>query len=124
MANSSGVQVSVNLAFPVAGVAFKVSASDSSDGGATAFRLSVTDVDGGRDIPFRVDASRPLADWVRGYSRWLVRARVSATFDENAITGTFQEGLTAEQTLEGVAHACDMIRQRFELYEESVLEGE
>lgn len=122
MANSSGVQVSVNLAFPVAGVAFKISANDSG-GGATAFRLSVTDVAGQRDIPFRVDASRPLADWVRGYSRWLVRARVSATFDENAITGAFHEGLTPEQTLEGVAHACDMIRQRFELYEESVLEG-
>ena len=124
MANSSGVQVSVNLAFPVAGVAFNVSASDPADGGATAFRLSVTDTDDGRDIPFHVDASRPLADWVRGYSRWLVRARVSATFDENAVTGTFHEGLTPEQTLEGVAHACDMIRQRFELYEESVLEGE
>ena len=122
MANSTGVQVSINLAFPVAGVAFKIDATDSADGGATAFRLSVTDTDGGRDIPFRVDASRALADWVRGYSRWLNRARVSATFDENAITGTFHEGLTPEQTLEGVAHACDMIRQRFELYEESVLE--
>ncbi len=122
MANSTGVQVSINLAFPAAGVAFKIDANDADDGSATAFRLSVTDTDGGRDIPFRVDASRALADWVRGYSRWLNRARVSATFDENAITGTFHEGLTPEQTLEGVAHACDMIRQRFELYEESVLE--
>ena len=122
MANSTGVQVSVNLAFPVAGVAFKIDANDSADGDATAFRLSVTDTDGGRDVPFTVDSSRPLADWVLGYSRWLNRARVSATFDENAITGTFHEGLTAEETLQGVAHACDMIRQRFELYEESVLE--
>ena len=123
MANSSGVQVSVNLAFPVAGVAFKIDANSSADGGATAFRLSVTDVGRRARHPFRVDASRPLADWVRGYSRWLNRARVSATFDENAITGTFHEGLSPEQTLRGVSEACDMIRQRFELYDESVLEG-
>ena len=120
MAISTATQVSVNLAFPAAGVVFNVNA-DPSDGG-TVFRLSVTDISGDRDIAFRVDDSRVLADWVRGYSRWLIRARVSATFDDHAITGTFADGITPEQTLQGVSDACDMIRQRFDLYEESVLE--
>ena len=35
--------------------------------------------------------------------------------------GTFRDGMTAEQTLLGMREACDMIRQRFELYEESVI---
>ena len=68
-----------------------------------------------------VDASPQLADWVRGYTRWLARARVSASFDENGIAGTFATGLTPEQVLQGVRDACDMIRQRFEPYEASVL---
>ena len=121
MAATSDLQIKINLAFPNAGVAFKIDAN-SSDGGATAFRLSVTDISGERDVAFRVDDSRVLADWVRGYSRWLIRARVSATFDDHAITGTFADGITPEQTLQGVSDACDMIRQRFDLYEESVLE--
>ena len=41
--------------------------------------------------------------------------------DEHSITGHFAGGLTPEQMLEGVRDGCDMIRQRFDLYEESVL---
>ena len=35
--------------------------------------------------------------------------------------GTFADGLTPEKLLEGVQGACDMIRQRFELYDASIL---
>ena len=42
---------------------------------------------------------------------------------EDSISGTFAPTLTSEQTLEGVQLACDMIRQRFELYTESVVAG-
>ncbi len=58
---------------------------------------------------------------MRGYSRWLVRARVKATHDESGITGTFAPDLQPEQVLQGLRDACEMIRQRFELYEESIL---
>ena len=95
------VQVSVNLAFPAAGVAFKVSANDPADGGATA---------SGCPLPTRTADATSHSAWTprapsptgcAATAAGLVRARVSATFDENAITGAFHEGLTPEQTLEG-----------------------
>ena len=85
------------------------------------FRLTVTDLAGERNIPFTVAGSPQLADWVRGYTRWLVRARVTATHDEQAITGSFAAETPPEQVLQGVRDACDMIRQRFDAYGESVL---
>jgi len=124
MLTDSSVRASVNLAFPKAGVIFNINVEPSTgdtDGQAPTFRLSVTDAEQARAVPFTVDASPPLADWVRGYSRWLVRANVSATFDESGISGTLASGLTPEQLLRGISDACDMIRQRFGLYQESVL---
>ncbi len=118
--SNSGVNLSVILPFPTAGVAFNISVA-SEDEGALTFSLNVTDLNGGNALPFSVDVSPCLADWVRGYARWLVRAGVRATHDSGGITGTFGESMTAEQVLLGVRDACDMIRQRFELYEESVL---
>jgi hypothetical protein len=115
MAANSDTQVNLNLAFPNAGVVFVIKAESSS------FHLRVTDSLGTRTLPLTVDTSPELADWVRGYSRWLVRAKVRASHDQDSITGTFFDGLTPEEMLQGVSDACDMIRQRFELYEQSVL---
>ncbi len=121
MAAMTDVQVNVNLAFPKAGVVFVIKAGNpDAPGAATTFELGVTD-SSGKQVPFRVEKSPPLADWVRGYTRWLRRASVAASYDESGIRGKFFDGLTPEQTLQGVQAACDMIRQRFELYEESVL---
>ena len=72
-------------------------------------------------MAFTQEASPALADWVRGYTRWLHRSRVSATHDAQVISGTFAEGVTPEQLLEGLGLACDMIRQRFDPYQESIL---
>ena len=124
MAISNEVNVDLSLAFPKAGVVFAVGAqteADGANGEHHSFRVSVVDVSDGRAVPLRVDASPQLADWVRGYTRWLVRANVSASFDESGISGTFTAGLKPDQVLQGVRDACDMIRQRFEPYEESVL---
>ena len=71
-------------------------------------------------MSFTSASSPVLADWVRGYTRWLYRAGVSARYDEQAISGAFAHGMSAERILEGVQLACDMIRQRFELYEDSI----
>ena len=120
MSANSGVNARVFLPFPAAGVAFKVSVSSDGEG-ASIFELNATDSDGEQTLPFSVEVSPCLADWVRGYTRWLVRAGVHATHDTERITGTFNESMNAEQVLLGVRDACDMIRQRFELYEENVV---
>ena len=119
MASGSATQINVNLAFPKAEVVFLIEVS-GSNGQTPNFRLHVTD-SSGKKVPFTPQGSSPLADWVRGYSRWLYRSRVTASHDTEAINGTFADGLTPEQLLEGVQGACDMIRQRFELYDGSIL---
>ena len=120
MSNNSGVNLSINLPFAAAGVAFNIKV-EAAGYGPSKFGLNATDLSGKNALPFTVDVSPCLADWVRGYSRWLVRAGVTATHDTESISGTFRDGMTAEQTLLGMREACDMIRQRFELYEESVI---
>ena len=120
MASSDGLAIKIELAFPDAGVKFHLSA-DSGPGAGAAFGLRVSDASSGAPVAFTQEASPELADWVRVYTRWLYRSRVSASHDTEAISGTFAEGVTPEQVLEGLGLACDMIRQRFEPYRESVL---
>ena len=120
MANDE-LNITINLPFPTAGVNFSLSMK-SSDGSPGTFSLNVSNLATGDAVPFTVASSPALADWVRGYSRWLYRAKVAASHDTKSITGTIVEGTTPEQALEGMQEACDMIRQRFGLYEESVLE--
>ena len=120
MATSDGLTVKIELAFPDAGVKFQLSA-DSGSQASPAFGLQVSDASSGAPVAFTHEASPALADWVRGYTRWLHRTRVSASHDTRAISGTFADGVTPEQVLEGLGLACDMIRQRFEPYKESIL---
>ncbi len=119
MSTSQAVDIDLKLAFPDAGIEFQLSAKSGS--GSTSFRLGVTNAATGRAVPFTVESSPVLADWVRGYTRWLHRPRISASFSEAVVTGTFAEGTTSEQVMDGLEMACDMIRQRFGLYTESVL---
>ncbi len=124
MTTASATNANLDLSFPAAGVTFNIAvepSQDGSNGGAPTFALSVNDARTGQKKRLAVDVSPQLADWVRGYSRWLVRARVKATHDESGITGTFAPDLQPEQVLQGLRDACEMIRQRFELYEESIL---
>ncbi len=122
MTAASATKANLDLSFPVAGVTFNIAVEpqDEADGSQT-FALNVSDTSTGQKLRWAVDVSPQLADWVRGYSRWLVRARVKATHDESGITGTFAPDLQPEQVLQGLRDACEMIRQRFELYEESIL---
>ena len=139
MSSDAGVNLSVYLPFPKAGVAFRIRVASDEVPDTSTFHLSVhrwvsdedvpinyalgptTDERGQDALPFSVHVSPALADWVRGYTRWLVRAGVKATHNSMSIRGTFDESVTAEQVLLGVREACYMIRQRFELYEESVI---
>ena len=125
MTTKATIDINVELPFHRAGIVFNVKAQSPAgapEGQAPSFELSVVESSRGERVLFNVEVSPPLADWVRGYTRWLVRARVTATSETDRITGAFADGLTAEQVLGGMRDACDMIRQRFELYEESILD--
>ena len=114
------IDLNLTLPFEAAQVQFDIKVGEPSDSDAGAsFSLSALD-SAGTPVPFTSDASPVLADWVRGYTRWLYRAGVTARYTETAISGDFAQGMSAEQVLEGVQLACDMIRQRFELYEDSI----
>ena len=124
MTTPSATKANLDLSFPAAGVTFNIAVEpplSGSNGSAPTFALNVSDSSTGQKLRLAVDVSPQLADWVRGYSRWLVRANVKATHDESGITGTFAPDLQPEQVLQGLRDACEMIRQRFELYEESIL---
>lgn len=114
------IDLNLRLPFEAAEVEFDIRVAESDDAGSGAsFSLSALD-SSGMPIPFTSDASPVLADWVRGYTRWLYRAGVTARYTETAICGSFGQGMNAERILKGVQLACDMIRQRFELYEDSI----
>lgn len=117
------INIDMGLAFPKAGLLFNIGVI-SQTGYPTLFRLLVTDLEQKRAIPFREYECPCLADWAPGYCRWLTRAHIKASYDvREGISGSFVDGLTPEQVLRGVSDACDMIRQRFDLYEESVVIG-
>ena len=114
------IDLNLRLPFEAAGVEFDIRVGDSeaADSGAS-FTLSASDTSGA-PMSFTSESSPVLADWVRGYTRWLYRAGVTAQYTETAISGSFGQGMSAEQVLEGIQLACDMIRQRFELYEDPI----
>ena len=115
------INIDMGLAFPKAGLLFNIGVI-SQTGYPTLFRLLVTDIEQTRAIPFREYECPCLADWAPGYCRWLIRAHIKASYDvREGISGRFVGELTPEQVLRGLSDACDMIRQRFELYEESVV---
>ena len=124
MVTDDEMSLDLSLAFPRAGVVFAIRVRKYSGDpvrSPASFRLSVLAASDGRPILLRPESSPQLADWVRGYTRWLVRANVNASYDKNGVVGVITGGLTAEEVLQGVQDACDMIRQRFGPYQESVL---
>ena len=123
MADKYDLMISVTLPFPQAGIAFAIEVASAGGGAAEppSFVLRAKRIDTGETVPFRSEASPHLADWARGYSRWLRRANVDASLGEDGMTGSFSDGLTTQQVLRGVSDACDMIHQRFDLYRSSIL---
>ncbi len=120
MSTNESTDINLKLAFLNAGIEFRLSAKDES--GSIAFRLEASNAANGDAVQLNMESSPVLADWVRGYTRWLYRPRIAASFDEFGITGTFLEGTSSEQAMDGLEMACDMIRQRFDLYTESILD--
>jgi hypothetical protein len=124
MATISETDINISLAFPKAGVTFAIKCGPpdgSANGHASSFNVTALDSGSSQRLKFNEETSPQLADWIKGYTRWLRRASVTASYDENGITGSLTAGLTPEQSLANIQVACDMIRQRFELYDESIL---
>ena len=124
MATISETAININLAFPKAGVTFVVECipPDTASGDDShSFKITASSSEHSSELAFTEDTSPQLADWIKGYSRWLVRANVTASFNDQGINGKFRSGLSPEQVLSSVNDACDMIRQRFDHYETSVL---
>ena len=124
MATISETAIKINLAFPKAGVTFVVECTPpdaASSNDSHSFKITANSSETSSALTFTEDTSTQLADWIKGYSRWLVRANVTASFTDECINGTFRSGLSPEQVLSSVNDACDMIRQRFDHYETSVL---
>lgn len=122
MTQTVSVNLCLRLPFERAGVEFNIEVNESGDAGkGPGFTLVALACGASDRLAFQSQVSPVLADWVRGYTRWLYRAGISAQHGDDAIVGTFAPDVTAERVLEGLQLACDMIRQRFELYQESVL---
>ena len=120
----SDIDLTIKLTFCSAGVTFilKCDTVKKEPKEKTAnFNISVLTAVSSETLKLNESTSPQLLDWAKGYSRWLTRANVTAGFDENGIFGTFKEGITIEETLNGIQIACDMISQRFEHYDESIL---
>ena len=124
MTEKVSLNLCLRLPFERAGVEFNIEVNESSVADEGPGFTLVALANGTSDrVAFQSSVSPVLADWVRGYTRWLYRARISARHADDAIVGAFASEVTAEQIFEGLQLACDMIRQRFELYGESVLVG-
>lgn len=115
MATGTNIQIQLSLEFPKAGIGFDIQVQNQT------FELRVTNFQGTVPSPFTIDVSPELADWVRGYTRWLYRAKLQASFTENCVKGNFAQDTSSEDILKATADACEMIHQRFDQYESQIL---
>tara|TARA_B100000446_G_scaffold146042_1_gene139575 strand:+ start:555 stop:932 length:378 start_codon:yes stop_codon:yes gene_type:complete len=118
------LDITTKLTFSSAGVTFilKCNSAKTGSGSKTAnFTVSAVNAVSLETLKLNEDTSPQLVDWAKGYSRWLTRANVIADYNDDGILGTVKEGITIAETLTGIQAACDMISQRFDHYESSIL---
>ena len=118
------LDITTKLTFSSAGVTFilKCNSAKTGSGSKTAnFTVSAVNAVSLETLKLNEDTSPQLVDWAKGYSRWLARANVIADYNDDGILGTVKEGITIAETLTGIQAACDMISQRFDHYESSIL---
>ena len=119
------LDITAKLTFSSAGVAFilKCNTVKTGSGSKTAnFTVSTVDAVSLEALKLNEATSPQLVDWAKGYSRWLTRANVIADYNDDGILGTVKDGITIAETLTGIQAACDMISQRFDHYEISILD--
>lgn len=117
----SNISINADLHFPPAGITFKIEVDlpgDSSQG--ASITISSVDSASGEAIHIRDDSSAVLADFAPAFNRWLRRCTITGTVEETRITGTFHQDVDLEHLLRYTADICDMITQRFSLYQDKV----
>lgn len=122
--SASELHINLRLGFESAGVAFRLgvepAGEPAGDRGAS-FGLQVVELATGREVPFRAEVCPVLADFVKGFSRWLGTKGLRASVGDARITGTFPSNATPQQLLGTAGDICDLISQRFSLYRERIL---
>ena len=124
MKPTTEIDITTKLTFSSAGVVFILkynTAKTRSSSKTGSFTVSAVDAISLDALKLTEGTSPQLVDWAKGYSRWLTRANITADFNDDGILGTVKEGITIAETLTGIQAACDMISQRFDHYESSIL---
>ena len=118
----SYLKVNSALDYRPAGVTFKIEIDlpELHQAGAS---LTITPINSnnGANIPITDEASVVLADFAPAFARWMRTRRVTAAVEGERIAGTFHQDLTVQELLQYAADVCEMINQRFSLYEEKVI---
>ena len=124
MAGNYSLQLNTGLSYERAGLLFRVKLDlpqdRQADQGATV-SIYAEDLANGARVPFTNEACPPLADFVAGYPRWMVRLGFRATAGQDEITGAARPNLGVEELLSAAGELCDMIDQKFSLYKERVV---
>lgn len=124
MAKKHSLSLRVGRRYDRAGLLFRIDLDlpeeRGDDQGAT-LRISAESLNTGARLPFTNDACPPLADFMAGYPRWMVRLGIRATKGADEITGTVRANATIEDLMNAANQLADMIDQKFSLYKESVL---
>ncbi len=118
----SYLKVNSALDYRPAGVTFRIEIdlTEVSQAGAS---LKITPINShnGANIPITDEASVVLADFAQAFARWMRTRRVTASVEGDHIAGTFHQELTIKELLQYASDICEMINQRFSLYQESVI---
>ena len=118
----SQANINCSLDFAPAGVTFRIEVAppEGKEEGATLAIIPINSATGA-EIAIKEEVCPVLADFAPAHTRWLRTRRVTGTVDESRITGTFHQDVGIEELLRYTADICDMISQRYSIYQESIL---
>lgn len=108
--------IDLDMAFPVAGVAFSVQVRPSSAEEGVALHIELRAVEEGKSARFTRESSHALADFIGGFCRWLGTKGVTASHTEQEITGHFHPRYTVAQMLTTTQELCQMLEDKFAAY--------
>ena len=127
MKNASTMKSEIKLTYKKANIQFAIEISPPKEGDGdkskaeTLLRISVKDAAGKKGLAFTEDCSSVLADFVGGFVRWLSTLGVTASSNGGEITGSFHPDYDVHNLIKASGGVCEMIEQRFSLYQNSIL---
>lgn len=127
MNNASTLRSEIKLVYQKAGVQFVISitpegAGEGSEGqGGTTLQIDIKDAAGENDLVCTEECSPVLGDFIGGFVRWLGTIGIPSTHEGGAIKGVFHPDYDLHKLIQASGGICDMLEQRFSLYQESIL---